>query len=100
MIKHLVFWTLAPEAEGRTAHDNALEIKSRLEGLAGAVPGLLHIEVGVDISRTDSSADVALYSEFTDAAALDAYQSHPAHVEASEYVSRVRTSRFVVDYEV
>lgn len=100
MIKHIVFWTLKPEAGGRTAHENALEIKARAESLVGRIPDLMHLEVGIDFSRTEFSADVALYSEFPDRDALDAYQVHPAHVEVADFVSEVRLTRTVVDYEV
>jgi len=100
MIKHIVLWTLLESAEGRPAHENALEMKVRLEALRGLVPGLLHLEVGVDFSRTDSSADVALYSEFTDRESLAAYAVHPEHVAVAGFVNSVRAARVVADYEV
>lgn len=100
MIKHIVLWTLKETAEGRTAHENALDMKARLEALRGCVPGLLLLEVGVDFSRTPASADVALYSEFTDRQSLDAYQVHPEHVAAAVFINRVRDGRTVADYEV
>lgn len=100
MIKHIVFWKLHDEALGRPAAENAALMKSKLEALAGIVPGLLHIEVGIDISETDASADVALYSEFDDLASLQAYQAHPEHVAAGQFINDVRASRTVVDYEV
>lgn len=99
MIKHIVFWTLHDEALGHSASDNAALVKSRLESLAGQIPGLLHIEVGLDISDSESSADVALYSEFEDLAALQAYQTHPAHEAVADFVGDVRSRRMVVDYE-
>jgi hypothetical protein len=100
MIKHIVFFTLKPEGEGRPAHENALEMKARLEALNGRIDGLLMLEVGIDFSRTDASADVALYSEFTDRASLDAYQAHPEHVAIARWVAGLRESRTIVDYEV
>lgn len=100
MIKHIVLWTLKAEAGGRTAEENALEVKSRLEALVGQVPGLLSVEVGIDIGRTDASADIALVSELTDRVALAGYRVHPAHVEAARFISGVRDQRIVVDYEV
>lgn len=100
MIKHIVFWTLLPSADGRTASENAFEIKHRLEALAHRIPELRHIEVGLDFSRTDSSADVALYTEFDDRAALEMYQNHPAHVAVADFIGCVRASRIVVDYEI
>ncbi len=100
MVKHIVFWTLEDGVGDRSAADSAAEIKVRLEALAGTIPGLLHIEVGIDIGRTGASADLALYSEFTDRAALDAYQAHPGHLAVAEFVNTVRRTRAVVDYEV
>ena len=35
MVRHIVWWTLKPEAEGRTAAENAKLIKQRLEALRG-----------------------------------------------------------------
>ena len=100
MIKHIVFWRLKDSADGRSAEENAREMKARIEALAGRIPGLVSIEVGIDFSRTDSSADVALYSELEDRAALARYQDHPEHVAVAGFVREVTSQRTVVDYEV
>ncbi len=100
MIKHIVLWRLKESADGRSAADNAKLIKQKLEGLSGQIPGLIRLEVGIDFSRTDGSSDVALYSEFTNREALDAYQQHPAHKAVIPFIAEVRTERRVVDYEL
>jgi hypothetical protein len=100
MVKHIVFWKLRESAGGRSAKDNALEMKSRLEGLKGVIPGIVTLEVGIDFSRTEESADVALYSEFPDRATLDAYQHHREHLAIGDFIREVRSERTVVDYEV
>ena len=94
MIKHLVMWRI----EGK--EHNAPKVKRRLEALNGRIPGLLHLEVGINFVQDEQAADVVLYSEFESRAALDAYQTHPLHNEAAEFVKAVRTERRVVDYEV
>ena len=99
MIKHIVLWRLKESAQGRTKRDNALLIKQKLEALHGVVPGLLKVEVGVDIAGTEQSYDVALYSEFESRPALQGYQDHPAHLEAVCFIREVRQDRCVVDYE-
>ena len=99
MIKHIVLWKLAAQAEGADKQENALTIKRILEDLKGKVPEILRIEVGIDFSKSDASYDVALYSEFASRADLDAYQNHPLHKKAAEFVGKVRTERVVVDYE-
>jgi stress responsive alpha/beta barrel protein len=100
MVKHIVFWKLKDSANGRTREGNAAFIKSSLEGLLGVIPGLLHIEVGVDFSGTESSAHLALYSEFESRDALDAYQRHPAHKAVMPFIFEARSERRIVDYEV
>jgi hypothetical protein len=63
MIKHIVMWNLkgdTPEERARAAR----LLKSAFEGLAGKIPGLLHMEIGVDTSKVDYACDVVLYPEF------------------------------------
>lgn len=100
MLKHIVFWRLKPEAHGKPAAENARIIKEKLEALAGKIPGLIRIEVGIDIERSDQASDIALYSEFESRAALDVYQKHPDHKAVMPYIAESRVERRVVDYEV
>ncbi len=99
MIKHIVFWTLKPFAEGATKDENARRMKARLEALPGRVPGIERLEVGINVAVSDAAYDLALYSEFASPAALDAYQVHPEHVAVADFIGRVRERRAVVDYE-
>jgi hypothetical protein len=98
MVRHIVFWKLnGATAEAKRAQ--AVEIKKALEALNGRIPGLLKLEVGIDFSSTDESADVALYSEFESRAALEVYARHPDHVAVLPIVKAARSERRVVDYE-
>lgn len=98
MIKHIVMWRLRDEAHGNTAEVNARLIKEKLEALSGRIPGLGAIEVGIDCSRTEQSADVVLYSEFADREALDLYQGHPEHEAVKSFIGGVTSERRLVDY--
>ncbi|HHE31413.1 MAG TPA: Dabb family protein [Chlorobaculum parvum] len=99
MVKHIVMWRLKQEAHGNSAEHNARLIKEKLEALSGRIRGLLAIDVGLDFSCTDSSADVVLLSEFTDKAALEAYQRHPEHQALIPFIGGASSERRVVDYE-
>ena len=99
MLKHIVLWRLHPQADGHTKAENATRIKEGLEALAGQVPGLLKIEVGIDLSDDPDTADVALYSEFSDHDALHAYHDHPLHQALIPLVKACRSERRVLDYE-
>ena len=99
MVVHIVMWKLKEQAEGAGREENAQKIKTMLESLKGRIPGLLRLEVGIDFSRTDASADVVLYSEFEDREALARYQAHPEHVKVADFITLVRSERRVADYE-
>jgi quinol monooxygenase YgiN len=98
VVKHVVMWRLKPSAHGLGRAELAQRVKAMLEGLRGRIAGLLHLEVGIDSSGTEASADVVLYSEFVDQAALDAYQAHPEHQAAGQFIAEARLERRVVDY--
>ena len=100
MLTHIVMWRLKDHAEGNDKMTNAQLMKSKLETLRGQIDGVLAIEVGIDFSATEASADVVLYSEFTDRAALAAYQAHPAHQAVVAFIKEVVSARHLVDYEI
>ena len=84
MIKHIVIWKL----------------KADIEALKSEIPEIKHIEVGINMSGSDQSGDVVLYSEFAELADLQIYQNHPAHQEVVAFVNEVVSERRVVDYEM
>lgn len=98
MIKHIVFWRMNGETPAKRA-TQAAAIKQALEALNGRIPGLLRLEVGIDISGDADASDVVLYSEFADRAALESYHHHPEHQKAAPLVRAARCERRVVDYE-
>lgn len=100
MIKHIVMWKFKDQAHGNDRATNARLTREKLESLRGRIPGLLAIEVGLDISAGPASADVVLYSEFADAQALAGYGVHPLHQAIVPFVAEAASERRVVDYAV
>ncbi|ALN75121.1 Dabb family protein [Aureimonas sp. AU20] len=99
MIKHIVMWNMAGETrEARSEAANFL--RTRFEELRDEVPGLLHLEVGLDHSCVDYACDVVLYTEFESQEALDAYATHPAHMRVKGELGQMRIARYQVDYAV
>jgi len=92
MIKHIVMWKLRNKADAEIIKDN-------LEALVGKIPGLLKLEVGIDFSDSEQSADVVLYSELESPEALIVYQKHPEHQAVAPLLKAATVSRIVVDYE-
>ncbi len=96
MIKHIVVWRMRPEPSVRS---NAERAKALLEGMTGKIPGLVKIEVGLNFLADANASDLVLYSEFTDRAALDGYQTHPLHEAVKPAIRELTIERRVVDYE-
>jgi hypothetical protein len=101
MIKHIVFFGLADNAEGKSKAENAVIIKSELENLKHLIPQIKKIEVGINYPNAPkTNYDIALYSEFDTFEDIDIYQEHPEHKKVAAYIGKVRISRAAVDYKV
>ena len=94
MITHIVLFKLL-----NCTPEKAEEASQVLAGMAGKIPVLRHLEVGVDVVHSERSYDLALVARFDSRQDLQAYQVHPVHVEVVNYMHQVRQSAIVVDYE-
>lgn len=92
MITHIVFFKFKDPSAITVTRDKLLALK-------GKVPQLRHLEVGVDVIRSERSYDLALISKFATLDDLQAYQVHPDHQEVVKYLSGVKESIVAVDYE-
>jgi hypothetical protein len=101
MVKHIILWTLNPQLSEEENARVKKEIKEGLEGLKGVVPGLLDVTVHIDGRLASSNCDVMLDSTLSDAEALKAYATHPAHVAvANSKVRPYTVQRTCFDFEV
>lgn len=96
-ITHIVLWKLGGDSEAER-DANFEGIQQKLEALNGVVPSLRSLSVRRNVAYPDANHDVALFSEFDDVAGLEAYQVHPAHVEAAGFVRERVHSRASVDF--
>jgi hypothetical protein len=99
MIKHIVLWKLKDFAEGATKQQNIVKVKTMLENMRGNIPGMLKLEVGLNLETSEAGSDISLYTEFESREALAAYQVHPIHMKVKAFLPLIRTERRVVDYE-
>ncbi|MBI5492420.1 MAG: Dabb family protein [Deltaproteobacteria bacterium] len=94
MITHVVLFKLADKSPGTIR-----KVEEMLLALKGKVPQVRSIEVGKDVLRSARSYDIALTVRFDSLKDLEAYQVHPDHREAADYIAKVREAIAVVDYE-
>jgi hypothetical protein len=94
MITHVILAKLKDRSVQNIQSTHAL-----MSSLNGKIPSLRHLEVGIDLTRSERSYDLALIAKFDDLAGLDAYQTHPIHVPISARVRELAASIVAVDYE-
>lgn len=101
MIKHIVIWRLKDHAEGNDRNTNARMIKDQLKALRGVIPGLVKLEVGLELDNSHSEqGQVVLYSVFENRVSLQTYNSHPQHKKVAAFIKAVAEERRCVDYEM
>jgi hypothetical protein len=94
----MVAWKLTTDDATERA-EQAGRIRRDLLALRDVVPGIVDITVGPDVVG-GSNWDLAIVADFTDVAALEGYQVHPAHLEIVAYVRSVVSERAAVDFEL
>ena len=93
MVRHIVFYNFK---ENVNKEEAIRIIDDSLTPLVGKIPGLRHLEVRL----TFEGMDYALYSEFDNREALEAYAVHPLHQAAKQNFLHFIATRVVADYEV
>lgn len=97
-IRHIVMWKVsATTAEEREAQYR--EIKEALEGLNGVIPEIRSLTVSKNVHKIGENFDVVLDSVFDSVADVEAYATHPAHVEAGAVPKSYAVGRAQVDFE-
>jgi hypothetical protein len=92
MITHIVFFKLHEAASIPATAE-------LLRSMAGRIIELRHLEVGVDVLRTERSYDIALVTRFDSLEDLQAYQVHPYHAgTVVPHMKAVCSSIVAVDY--
>jgi hypothetical protein len=93
MLTHVVFFKLH-----KRTPENAQTLREALLSLAGKIPQIKHMEVGINVVPSERAFDVALFQRFDSVADLQAYQAHRSSRSAEVHLA-VTSSRASVDYE-
>lgn len=94
MITHIVTFKL----KDRNI-ENLKKSRNILMNMENKIHELKHIEVGIDITNSEISHDIALFTKFSSLEDLESYQNNPLHLEVAEHVFSVAEVVAVVNYE-
>ncbi len=100
MIRHVVMWKLKDSAEGLSKAENIEWMKENLFALCPVIPEIKRMEIGTDVTGSETSMDLMLLTEFESLEALKTYAVHPEHVKVAAYVRAVAQTRAVLDCEL
>lgn len=95
MVDHLVFFAVREGASSEEVKD----LVSSMRALKDDVPSTIDLSVGEDFSGRSGEYTHALFARFEDAAGLQEYMEHPAHLAVVEKLDATTTGRIVADYE-
>lgn len=94
MLTHIVLFRLKDRSP-----DNVTRTRDRMAAIAGQIPQLRSIHVGVNVVNSPNAYDIALVETFDSPEALKAYQSHPVHLELLRDIMSGFESFASVDYD-
>ena len=93
MVQHIVMWTFGDGVDKDAEFDAQ---KKGFDTWVADVPGM----VKFSLNRGFDGYDVCLVSLHEDRAALEVYQTFPAHVEMKEIIAKTRARRAACDFEL
>ncbi|BBF44313.1 stress responsive alpha-beta barrel domain protein Dabb [Lachnospiraceae bacterium KM106-2] len=101
MIRHVVMFDFAKEADGKTAIENAVIARDGLLALPEKLEYIKHMEVGINDSEADSANyTLCLIVDFDTMEDLQAYAVDPEHLKVAAFIGKVKIGRSCVDFEI
>lgn len=94
MLTHIVLFKLKDRSP-----ENVAVTRDRIAQLAGQIPELLTIEVGVNVVDSPRAYDIALVETFESVETLHIYQTHPVHLALLAEVMPRFEDFYSVDYD-
>jgi Stress responsive A/B Barrel Domain len=95
MLTHIVLFKLKDRSP-----ENIASTRERMAAIAGKIPQLRSMQVGVNVVDSEHAYDIALVEMFDSVDALKAYQVHPLHVELWHDVMARFEAFTSVDYQL
>lgn len=93
VLKHIVLYKL-----NEAGQKNIDKIINNFMSMVGQIDGLLSVECGADILKSERSYDFALVCEFDSKESFDLYKTHPAHLPVKAYMHTVVASSKSCDF--
>lgn len=94
-VKHMVWFRFRQDIPQSRRDEHA----ERLRQLIGKVPAIQHLELGWNFTDRARGAQLGLLVTVESKAALDAYQTHPEHVDVARGLKADTDEILALDFE-
>jgi hypothetical protein len=100
MYKHVVFWKLKDNADGKTKKELIKEVLNKLNSLPAVIPEIKSYETASNIGDYGASFyDICLISVFENKDTFWNYTKYREHDLVVEYIQSVQVDEQIVDFE-
>ncbi len=100
MYKHIVFWKIKDNANGKSKAELIKEIKAKLDSLPAQIPEVISYETAINIGDYGASFfDISLISVFENKDTFWNYTKYPVHDEVVAFIQSVQLDEQIIDYE-
>jgi len=100
MIRHIVMFRFAEEADGRSKEENIALAKGKLEVLPEVIPEIKSFEVRLNCNLNGTNCDLAAIGDYESLDDLETYRVHPAHVAVGIFMRATTELRAAFDFEL
>lgn len=99
MVRHVVMWKVDESAlaDAESVARVAGDLSARLQALTDVIPGIVSMSAAPNGVAAAGNWDFALVADFADEEALEAYATHPAHLEVVAKIRAATSARAAVD---
>ncbi len=94
MFTHIVLFKLKDSSA-----ESVAATRAHLERMRLAIETLRELEIGVDVTRSGRSYDLALITRFDDRAGFELYREHAAHQPVIAHLHEAAASAVAVAFE-
>ena len=97
MVRHIVWWTIKPEAAGKKAEENIAFLLDAAK-ILNNVESALSVEISSNIHNATLPCQLILTTTHQSLDKLDEYQKDPIHVKFAENLKLMAASRNCIDF--
>lgn len=87
-------------AAGHSKQENMEQAKILTEALAGRIPTMQSVEVGLNILHMPTDFDATVRSEYKNLEDLQSTLTHPEHTRLVAFLEEVIDTNYTVTYEI